>query len=88
MENSRVKPLNSHSATRLLRLTLPFQPKDQNLNSYLLPLFISYRSSGKKLTKYQANSSLCDHVSNSHDHSVLQTVDIARRNLMLITLGA
>ena len=29
----------------------------QNLNSHLLPLFISYRSSGEKLIKYQANSS-------------------------------
>ena len=27
------------------------------MNSYLLPLFISYRSSGEKLIKYQANSS-------------------------------
>ena len=31
---------------------------------------------------------LCDHVRNSHDHSVLQSIDITRRNLMLITLGA
>ena len=28
-----------------------------NLNSHSLPLFISYRSSGEKLIKYQANSS-------------------------------
>ena len=27
------------------------------MNSHLLPLFISYRSSGGKLIKYQANSS-------------------------------
>ena len=31
---------------------------------------------------------LCDHVRNSHDHSVLQFTDITRRNLMLITLKA
>ena len=31
--------------------------KYQNLNSHLLPLLISYRSSGEKLIKYQANSS-------------------------------
>ena len=31
---------------------------------------------------------LCDHVCNSHDHSVLQSIDITRRNLMLITLRA
>ena len=33
------------------------KPQDQNLNSRLLPQFISYRSSGEKLIKYQANSS-------------------------------
>ena len=48
----------------------PLNPKDQNLNSHLLPLFISYRISGEKLIKYRGNSS-CDHVRNSHDHSVL-----------------
>ena len=31
---------------------------------------------------------LCDHVCNSHDHSVLQSIDITRRNLMLIILRA
>ena len=31
---------------------------------------------------------LCDHVLNSHDHSVLQSIDITRRKLMLITLRA
>ena len=29
-----------------------------------------------------------DHVGNSHDHSVLQSIDITRRNFMLITLRA
>ena len=31
---------------------------------------------------------VCDHVRNSHDHSVLQSIDITIRNLMLITLRA
>ena len=31
---------------------------------------------------------LCDHVLNSHDHSVLHSNDITRRNFMLITLRA
>ena len=31
---------------------------------------------------------LGDHVRNSHNHSVLQSIDITRRNLMLITLRA
>ena len=35
----------------------PFRPQDQNLNSHLLPLFVSYRSNGEKLIKYQVNSS-------------------------------
>ena len=36
----------------------PLNPKiTENLNSQLMPLFISYRSSGEKLIKYQANSS-------------------------------
>ena len=36
----------------------PLNPKIIiNWNSHLLPLFISYRSSGEKLIKYQANSS-------------------------------
>ena len=34
------------------------------------------------------SSKLCDHVHNSHEHSVLQSIDITRRNLMLITLKA
>ena len=60
-----------------------------NLNSHLLPLFISYRSSGEKLIiKISSKFILCDHVRNSHDHSVLQSIDISRRNLMLITLKA
>ena len=65
-----------------------FLGQDQNLNSHLLPLFISYRSRGEKLIKYQANFILCDHVRNTHDHSDLQSIDITRKNLMLITLRA
>ena len=59
------------------------------MNSHLLPLFISYRSCGEKLIKYQANSSgVIMPVILSHYHSVLQSTDITRRNLMLITLRA
>ena len=39
-----------------LRLSYPLF-KDQNLNSHLFPLFISYKSSGERLITYQANSS-------------------------------
>ena len=38
------------------RQEMTFIPQDQKLNSRLLPLFISYKSRGKKLIKYQANS--------------------------------
>ena len=57
------------------------------MNSHLLPLFISYRKSGEKLIKNQANSSCVIMSRNSH-HSVLQSIYITRRNLMLITPGA
>ena len=45
------------SATNKVSGALSFKPEDQNLNSHLFPLFISYRSSGERLIKYQANSS-------------------------------
>ena len=65
-----------------------FKPYDQNLNSNLLPLFISYRSIGEKLIKCKSKFILFDHVHNSHDHPVLQSIDITRRTLTLITLWA
>ena len=45
------------NATNKISGTLSFKPVDQNLNSHLLLLFISYRSSEEKVIKYQANSS-------------------------------
>ena len=39
-----------------------------------------------EVDKISSKFILCDHVHNSHDHSVLQSIDITRRNLMLITL--
>ena len=41
-----------------------------------------------EVDKISSKFILCDHVCNSHDHSVLQSIDITRRNLMLITLRA
>ena len=49
----------------------PFKPWDQNLNSHLLPLFISYRSSGEKLIKIKQIHLVCY----SQNHSVLQGID-------------
>ena len=54
----------------------------------LLPLFISYRSSWQKLIKKSSKFILYDHVPNSHDHSVLQSINITRGNLMLVILRA
>ena len=42
----------------------------------------------EKMIKYQANASCVIMSVDSHDHSVLQSIDIIRRNLMLITLRA
>ena len=41
-----------------------------------------------EVDKLSSKFILCDHVRNSHDHSVLSYIDITRRNLMLITLRA
>ena len=61
--------------------------KDQNLKSHQ-SVIIPYRSSGKKVDKISSKFILCDHVFNSDDHSVLQSIEITRRNFMLITLRA
>ena len=41
-----------------------------------------------EVDKISSKYILCHHVLNSHDHSVLQSIDITGRNLMLIALGA
>ena len=61
-ENNKVKTNKFASLENYFKMqgagyAQPFKPQDQNLNSHLLPLFISYKSSGEKLIKYQANSS-------------------------------
>ena len=64
----------------------PLNPKIKNLNSHLLPLFISYIGSGEKLIKFQANSScVIMSIILMNNWSVLQSIDSTRRNLMLIT---
>ena len=42
----------------------------------------------REVDKISIKFILCDHVLNSHDHSALQSIDITRRNSMLITLRA
>ena len=59
------------------------------MNSHLLPPYISYKSSGEKMIKIMSSKFVfCDRVRNSHEYSVLISIDITRRNLMLITLRA
>ena len=41
-----------------------------------------------EVDKISSKYILYHHVLNSHDHSVLQSIDITGRNLMLIALGA
>ena len=41
----------------LKAVKMAVNPLNPKIISHLLPLFISYRSSGEKLIKYQANSS-------------------------------
>ena len=79
------------NATNKISGTLSFKPEDQNLNSHFKPLFISFRSNGEKLIKYQANSS-CVIMSVILMSTLFikknKDIDITRRNLMLITLRA
>ena len=42
----------------------------------------------KMKIEFSSKLILCDHVRNSHDLSVLPSIDITRRNWMLITLRA
>ena len=48
------------------------------------PIYFLQKKRGE-VDKISSNFILCDHVRNSHDHSILQSIDITRRNLMLIT---
>ena len=61
---------------------------DQNLNSHLLPIFLSYRCSGERLIKYHTNSYCVIMSVILMTTLFLQSIDITRRNLMLITLRA
>ena len=52
LEKIDLKGIRTHDPVVLEQCFNPLNPKIK-----LLPLFISYRSSGQKLVKYQANSS-------------------------------
>ena len=55
--------------------------------SFVAPIHFLQKQWGE-VDKISNEFMLCDHVHNSHDHSVLQSIDITRTNLMLITLRA
>ena len=55
--------------------------------SFVAPIHFLQKKLGE-VDKISSTFILCDHVRNSHDHSVSQSIDITRRNLMLITLRA
>ena len=57
------------------------------LFSFVIPIHFRQKQWGE-VDKISSKFILCDHVRNSHDHSVLQSIDFTRRNLMLITLRA
>ena len=53
--------------------------------SFVAPIHFIQKQWGE-VDKISSKFILCDHVCNSHDHSVLQiSIDITRRNFMLIT---
>ena len=53
--------------------------------SFVVPTHFLQKWWGE-VDKLSSKFILCDHVRNSHDHSVLQSIDITKRNLMLISL--
>ena len=55
--------------------------------SFAAPIHFLQKQWGE-VDKISSKFILCDHVRNSHDHSILQSIDPTRRNLMLITLRA
>ena len=55
--------------------------------SFVAPIHFVQKKLGE-VDKISSTFIFCDHVRNSHDHSVSQSVDITRRNLMPITLRA
>ena len=75
----------------LLRLLQKLNPLNLKIKSWILIIVALIHFIQKKwgeVDKISSKFILCDHVLNSHDHSVLQSIDITTRNLALITLTA
>ena len=65
----------------------PLNPKIKIWILICCPIHFLQKKWGE-VAKITSKLILCDHVRNSHDHAVLQSIDIIRTNLMLITLRA
>ena len=65
----------------------PLNPKIKIEFSFVAPINFLQKWWGE-VDKISSKFILCDHVHNSYGHSVLQSIDFTRRNLMLITLRA
>ena len=63
----------------------PLNPKVKFEFSFVAPIHLLQKYWGD-IDTISSKLILCDHVRNSHDDSVLQSIDISSRNLMLITL--
>ena len=63
---------------------LPVNGLNPEVISFVAPIHFLQKLRGE-VDKISNKFILCDHVRSSHDHSVLQSIDITRRNLMLIT---
>ena len=76
----KIKTLNGRSP-------YPFKVRSKFEFSFVAAIHLLQKEWGE-VDKISSEFILCDHVHNSHDHSVLQSTDITRRNLILITLRA
>ena len=67
-------------------ISLPFKTLRSNVElSFVASIHFLQKKWGE-VHKISSKFILCDHVRNSHDYSVLQNIDITRRNLTLITV--
>ena len=80
---------NSEHARLLTRWAMlnPWTRRSKFEFSFVTPVHFLQGLWGE-VDKISSKFIVCDHVRNSHDHSVLQSIDITIRNLMLITLRA
>ena len=69
-------------------VTTPLKPPGSKFEFSFVALIHFLQKKWGEADKISRKFILYDHVCNSRDHSVLRSIDITRRNLMLITLRA